>query len=118
MIFVHPYTYIHIHIYVNIDLYSICIIYLVLLRLKDALSVVKTGATANTTEGNTRASRESGVLCSHSHGESVLCSHSHGESFAPQLRVLRAECDNLLRGLSHDMCTYVGLVVLVVCLCG
>jgi len=29
------------------------------------------GVTANTTEGNSRASRESGLLCSHSHGESI-----------------------------------------------
>jgi len=28
-------------------------------------------ATANTTEGNSRASRESGLLCSHSHGEHI-----------------------------------------------
>ena len=36
-----------------------------------ASSMVAAGATANTTEGNSRASRESGVLCSHSHGESI-----------------------------------------------
>ena len=33
--------------------------------------MVIAGATANTTEGNSRASRESGVLCSHSHEESI-----------------------------------------------
>jgi len=33
--------------------------------------MVTAGATANTTEGNSRASRESGTLCSHSHGESI-----------------------------------------------
>jgi len=33
--------------------------------------MVTAGATANTTEGNSRASRESGLLCSHSHGESI-----------------------------------------------
>jgi len=33
--------------------------------------MVTTGATANTTEGNNRASRESGSLRSHSHGESI-----------------------------------------------
>ena len=38
---------------------------------EDASSVATAGATANTTEGNSRASRESGLLCSHSHGESV-----------------------------------------------
>ena len=41
---------------------------------EDASSMVTAGATANTTEGNSRASRESGLLCSHSHGESIgLC---------------------------------------------
>jgi len=38
---------------------------------EDASSMVTAGATANTTEGNSRASRESGLLCSHSHGESM-----------------------------------------------
>jgi len=33
---------------------------------EDASSMVTAGATANTTEGNSRASRESGLLCSHS----------------------------------------------------
>jgi len=36
-----------------------------------ASSTVTAGATANTTEGNSRASRESGLLCSHSHGEYI-----------------------------------------------
>jgi len=39
---------------------------------EDAASMVTAGATANTTEGNSRASRESGLLCSHSHGESIV----------------------------------------------
>jgi len=38
---------------------------------EEAASMVTAGATANTTEGNCRASRESGLLCSHSHGESM-----------------------------------------------
>ena len=38
---------------------------------EDASSMVTAGATANTTEGKSRASRESGLLCSHSHGESI-----------------------------------------------
>jgi len=38
---------------------------------EDASSMVTAGATANTTEGNSRASRESGLLCSHSHWESI-----------------------------------------------
>jgi len=38
---------------------------------EDASSVVTAGATANTTVKNIRASRESGLLCSHSHGESI-----------------------------------------------
>jgi len=36
-----------------------------------ASSIVTAGATANTTEGNSRASRESGLLCSYSHGGSI-----------------------------------------------
>ena len=38
---------------------------------QDASSMVTAGATANTTVKNSRASRESGLLCSHSHGESI-----------------------------------------------
>ena len=38
---------------------------------EDAPSMVTAGATANTTVKNSRASRESGLLCSHSHGESI-----------------------------------------------
>jgi len=38
---------------------------------EDASSMVTAGATANTTEGNSCASRESGLLCSHSQGESI-----------------------------------------------
>jgi len=33
--------------------------------------MVTAGVTANTTEGNSRAPRESGLLCSHSHRESI-----------------------------------------------
>ena len=36
-----------------------------------ASSMVTAGATANTTEGNSRASRKSGLVSSHSHGESI-----------------------------------------------
>jgi len=38
---------------------------------EDASSMVTAGATANTTVKNSHASRESGLLCSHSHGESI-----------------------------------------------
>ena len=38
---------------------------------EDASCMVIAGATANTTEGDNRASRESGLLCSHSHAESI-----------------------------------------------
>ena len=38
---------------------------------EDASSMVTAGATANTTVKNSRASRESGLLCSHSHGEYI-----------------------------------------------
>ena len=37
----------------------------------DASSMVTAGATASNTKGNSRASRESGLLCSYSHGESI-----------------------------------------------
>jgi len=53
-------------------------------RQRDASSMVAAGATANTTEGNSRASRESGLLCSHSHGESIgrpTCRGAHCDSF-------------------------------------
>jgi len=33
--------------------------------------MVTAGATANTTEGNSHASRESGLVCSYSHGEYI-----------------------------------------------
>jgi len=39
---------------------------------EDAWSMATAGATANTTEDTSRASRESGMLCSHSHGESIV----------------------------------------------
>ena len=41
---------------------------------EDASSMATAGATANTTVKNSRASRESGLLCSHSHGESMRLS--------------------------------------------
>ena len=51
---------------------------------ENASSMVTAGATANTTEGNSRASRESGSLCSHSHGESIDRSNpSNVEIFPP-----------------------------------
>ena len=40
---------------------------------EDASSMVTAGATANTTEGNSRASRESGLLCSHVQGNISVC---------------------------------------------
>ena len=39
------------------------------LNREDASSMVTAGAPANTTEGDSCASGESGMLCSHSHGE-------------------------------------------------
>jgi len=42
---------------------------------EDASPMVTAGATANTTVKNSRASRESGLLCSHSHGESIAIHH-------------------------------------------
>jgi len=50
---------------------SIAIISIIDSDREDASSTVTAGATANTTEGNSRASRESGLLCSHSHGEYI-----------------------------------------------
>ena len=38
---------------------------------EDASSMVTAGAIANTTVRNSRASRESRLFCSHSHGESI-----------------------------------------------
>ena len=38
---------------------------------EDASSMATVGATDNTTVGNSRAYRESGLVCSHSHGESI-----------------------------------------------
>jgi len=38
---------------------------------EDASSMVTAGATADTTEGNSRASRESGLLCSHAYRQSI-----------------------------------------------
>jgi len=38
----------------------------------DASSMVTAGATANTTEGNSRASKESELLCSHSHATEMM----------------------------------------------
>jgi len=41
--------------------------------------MVTAGATANTTKGNSRESRESGLLCAHSHGESIDGQWSRGD---------------------------------------
>jgi len=38
---------------------------------EDVSSMVTEGASANTADGNSRASRESGLLCSHSHRASI-----------------------------------------------
>ena len=64
--------YMYIHIYIAVlgltrDADSLILTF----DREDASSMVTAGATANTTEGNSRASRESGLLCSHSHGESI-----------------------------------------------
>ena len=45
--------------------------YIYIYDREDASSMVTAGATANTTVKNSCASRESGLLCSHSHGESI-----------------------------------------------
>jgi len=47
---------------------------------KHASSMVTAGATANTTEENGRASRDSGLLCSHSHGESIAIRSEDGSA--------------------------------------
>jgi len=49
---------------------------------EDASSMVTAGATANTTVKNSRASRESGLLSSHSHGESIAPQPSEGQGQA------------------------------------
>jgi len=51
--------------------------------------MVTAGATANTTEENSRASRESRLLRAHSHGE--VCVHSHGEVFVFAVLTLRGQ---------------------------
>jgi len=52
--------------------------------------MVTAGATANTTEGNSRASRESGLLYSHSHGESID-THTYTHTHTPYMLNTRAE---------------------------
>jgi len=47
--------------------------------------MVTAGATANTTEENSRASRESGSVCSHSHGESIGFLTSSEMSVSPRV---------------------------------
>jgi len=51
---------------------------------EDASSMVTTGATANTTVKNSRASRESELLCSHSHRESIERFQSRSEMVPTQ----------------------------------
>jgi len=64
------YTYMHTYIHIHICIYT-----LLATRVKpdreDASSMVTAGATASTTEGNSRASRESGLLCSNAHEEHI-----------------------------------------------
>jgi len=70
---------------------------------EDASSIVTTGATANTREGNSRASRESGLLCSHSHGEyidTLISDHPH---YTLQVRVTSdAVSRNTMHGGAGD----------------
>jgi len=51
-----------------------------------ASSMVRAGVTANTTEENSRVSRESRLLCSHSHGESfaMASAERRGRSATPR----------------------------------
>ena len=79
-IYIHTYIYIYIFIYIYIYIYTYtCICMYIYIYMsdqryhnkEDASSMVTVGATANTTERNSRASRESGLFCSHSHGESI-----------------------------------------------
>ena len=56
-------------------------------NIKDASSMVTAGATANTTVKNSRASRESLLLCSHSHGESIAGEQKRPPSCLPRTRV-------------------------------
>jgi len=56
--------------------------------------VASAGATANTTVKNSRASRESGLLCSHSHGESIAPSYT---------RVQRSEKQGQLDQEEHEI---------------
>jgi len=70
-IYVFIYILIYIYIYILIYMYIYKYIYIYIHDREDASSLVTAGATANTTVKNSRASRESGLLCSHSHGESI-----------------------------------------------
>ena len=66
-------------------MYSVfCVWPRIALDREDASSMVTAGATANTTEGNGRASRESGLLCSHSQGESIALASRDKTRIAPQ----------------------------------
>ena len=50
------------------------------LAVAHAVTIDEAGATANTTKSNSRTSRESGLLCSHSHGIYVGGSYSSKEA--------------------------------------
>ena len=77
---------------------------------EDSSSMVTAGAAADTTKGNSRAPQESGLLCSHSHGESsrhlrALLSVCGGHSFGG------------LRCCSCRVCVCVGVGGVVLCRC-
>jgi len=55
----------------NPDSLDARLFFTVVLAVAPAVTMDEAGATANTTVKNSRASRESGLLCSQSHGESI-----------------------------------------------
>jgi len=55
----------------NPDSLDARLFFTVVLAVAPAVTIDTAGATANTTVKNSRASRESGLLCSHSHEESI-----------------------------------------------
>jgi len=87
---------------------------------EDASSMVTAGATAHTTEGNSRASRESGLLCSHSHGESIVFVWGFGVPFevtlvanAPHARPARVRVRFNPRFISIYLCLHLSIYLYI-----
>jgi len=85
---------------------------------EDAPSMVTAGATANTKEGNGGASRESGLLCSHSHEESTAWEVAR-TVVAPPSSVVTCLWEVLVWGFVLVVCVCVSVsgVLCPVCVC-